>query len=85
VISALVFFAIQLNAAEPTAKPQEWTDLMTVTATVESFTSDCVNVKSADGKKYSMKRANFKDMKLVSGTTKVEIHPETIEKDLCKK
>ncbi|HWU43468.1 MAG TPA: hypothetical protein VN132_08520 [Bdellovibrio sp.] len=65
-------------------KPSEWT-IETETVKVVSYDSKCVQVKDKSGKKISLKRSGFKDMKMISGVTEVQIHPDSLGKSLCSK
>lgn len=78
-ISAL-FYSLMLQATET---PQ-WGTHKTEKATVVAFDQKCVEVKMANGKKHKLDKAGFKNMKLESGKTKVDVHPETVGQANCE-
>jgi len=77
------FVCFLLSAFASEEKNTEWNISKTEKVTIVSFDADCVQIKDSKGQLQSLKRSGFKDMKMISGKTQVEIHPETVQKDLC--
>ena len=81
-ISILVLIS-QFAFASQNEQPKEWRVAQTEKVLVTSYDANCVTVRDKEGKKISMRRDGFKNMKLVSGSTQVEIHRETLDDHLC--
>lgn len=77
----LVIFS-SISFAEPEYE-SPWTNVSTEKVTVIGFNENCVIIKRKSGEKLSIKREGFHGIKMVSGSTQVEIHPETIKNFLC--
>ncbi len=81
-ILKLVLIGNFVFAADSTTS--EWTN-KTETVKVVSYDANCVQVKDKTGKRISLKRSGFKGMKLISGTTEGQIHPDSLTNSICAK
>jgi hypothetical protein len=81
-IGSWLFILTSILFAGPNTE-SPWTNTSTEKVTVIGFNKNCVQIKRKSGEKLSLKREGFHGIKMVSGSTEVEIHPETVKNSLC--
>lgn len=82
-MKTLFFFLIFFSSAVVHA--QKWTAEKPLEATVVSFDKSCVKLKDSKGHTFEVTRSSLKELKLVSGKTKIQYFLESMKENLCKK
>lgn len=76
----LVFGTLSLGFAKT-----QWDEHQTEKVVITSYDKNCVQIRRKNGQILSLKREGFRRMKMISGSTEVEIHPQTVQNHLCSK